>query len=346
MTTTIADPHLDVELDAIARSTDLHALTEIVRRGKRTAWEVIAALARIRDAKLYKATHSSWESWLQDHWWGSKRHVDRQIVALRVFREMGHSVPTAPETHARELARVPAEQRGEVLAEAGPQATAGDIREVVERRAAAVMSKEQLDALVQTLPADVVIARAKELRRQGTRESFHSSESVQWYSPSGPVESARELMGGIDLDPASSPEANLVIKADRIFTAGVDGLAQTWDGRVWLNWPGGRNEEDESNADLWSTKLMAEHAAGRATEAVVMLFNAATDRGWFQRFWDYPLCFVKGRFKFRRPGGETGNQPLQPNALAYLGPQTERFAELFAKYGRIVLPRGRVSEAL
>jgi phage N-6-adenine-methyltransferase len=112
---TIIEPFAD--LDAIARSNDLHALEGVISRGKVTFWEVAAALWRVRDAKLYKLTHKSWESWLQTHWWGSKRHADRHIAALRVMRQLGPGVSVS-ESQARELAKVPEGERGAVLEEA------------------------------------------------------------------------------------------------------------------------------------------------------------------------------------------------------------------------------------
>jgi len=131
---------LDANLEAIARSTDLNALEKIVTRGRATFLEVGTALWRIREAKLYKSTHSTWESWCHDRWWGSKRHADRQIVAARVVIEMGPSVPIEAETQARELSRAPEQERSAVVQEIerrvgeGGTVTAEDVRAIVEEK--------------------------------------------------------------------------------------------------------------------------------------------------------------------------------------------------------------------
>jgi hypothetical protein len=73
----------------------------------------------------------------------------------------------------------------------------------------------------------------------------HLSESVEHYTPPEFVEAAREAMGGIDLDPAASLESNAWIKPARFFTKEDNGFRQTWQGRVFLNPPGGQSDELE-----------------------------------------------------------------------------------------------------
>lgn len=48
------------------------------------------------------------------------------------------------------------------------------------------------------------------------------------------------MLGGIDLDPASSALANRTVEATTYYTINDDGLDQPWSGRVWLNPPYGR----------------------------------------------------------------------------------------------------------
>ncbi len=75
--------------------------------------------------------------------------------------------------------------------------------------------------------------------------SRHSSESAEHYTPSSIVESARLVLGSIDLDPASSEEANQIVKATRFFTCEDNGFTRPWSGRVFLNPPGGLSDDLE-----------------------------------------------------------------------------------------------------
>ena len=67
------------------------------------------------------------------------------------------------------------------------------------------------------------------------REVFHSSESAECYTPAPIMEAARQVMGRIDLDPASKPTANKTVGATRFYDRDENGLSMPWRGRVWLN---------------------------------------------------------------------------------------------------------------
>jgi hypothetical protein len=64
-----------------------------------------------------------------------------------------------------------------------------------------------------------------------------SAGSHEWYTPAKYIETARRVLGQIDLDPASSEMAQRTVRADRYFSERDDGLSQQWQGRVWLNPP-------------------------------------------------------------------------------------------------------------
>ena len=121
------------------------------------------------------------------------------------------------------------------------------------------------------------------------------SGQTEWYTPSPVVEAARAVMGGIDLDPASSAAANETVQAATYFSRADDGLAQPWAGRVFLNPP-------FSDAARFISKLMAERAAGRVTEACVVTF-ASLDTAWARTLALYPRWYPDGRLSYV-PGWE------------------------------------------
>ncbi len=65
----------------------------------------------------------------------------------------------------------------------------------------------------------------------------HSHDGDEWSTPPEVIESARQVLGTIDLDPATNPTAQGWIRATRIFTKTENGLLHPWRGRVWLNPP-------------------------------------------------------------------------------------------------------------
>jgi hypothetical protein len=71
------------------------------------------------------------------------------------------------------------------------------------------------------------------------------SGDPEYYTPSTWVERARNVLGTIDLDPASNEVAQRTIKATTWFDKESDGLQQPWRGNIWLNPPYGRGLIDQ-----------------------------------------------------------------------------------------------------
>ncbi|HYU73392.1 MAG TPA: DNA N-6-adenine-methyltransferase [Ktedonobacteraceae bacterium] len=162
------------------------------------------------------------------------------------------------------------------------------------------------------------------------------SKSVEWYTPTLYIKAAREVMNGIiELDPASCEIANRVVQASRYYDIKINGLLQPWKARsLWLNPPYGRGDGNRSNQEIWTCKLIAEYEAGNVEEAI-LLVNAATDTGWFQRLWRYSICFVKQRIDFYTSEGSLGG-PTHGSVFVYFGPRTERFSEVFSQFGHVI----------
>lgn len=141
------------------------------------------------------------------------------------------------------------------------------------------------------------------------------------------IEAARRTMGGIDMDPASCPEANKVVRAPIIYTFDTNGLEQHWKGRVWCNPPFGKWE-------LWGPKIIAEWRRGDVEQMCVLMSSraitvkknapliAASD-AWF---------IAEGRFPF---WGIKAASPDEGHPIFYFGPNRERFAEEFSRFGSV-----------
>ena len=206
----------------------------------------------------------------------------------------------------------------------------------------AVRRAEEVSKLDEDTQREVVARvkegeKASEVVREvkgGVPKALLMSESNEWYTPDQYVDAARYLMGGIDLDPASCEQANETVRAEVFYTKDDDGFSKAWSGRVWMNPPYGK-EDGESNQSRWTKRLIDSYENGEILSAVFIV-NAATSASWFQRFWDYPICFVRRRISFVSPSGEK-NSPTQGNVFVYLGEDIEGFVDNFSPFGRIVI---------
>src|SRR5262245_50156082 len=91
----------------------------VIERGLATFVEVGQALLRIRDERLYRATHKTFEEYCRERWGWSRRHVNRQIEAAGVVQNLGPIGPIpAHESQARVLAPLPPAEQREVWGKA------------------------------------------------------------------------------------------------------------------------------------------------------------------------------------------------------------------------------------
>jgi phage N-6-adenine-methyltransferase len=209
----------------------------------------------------------------------------------------------------------------------------------VESGAASVSAAAQ----VATLPVEeqreivsqgpqAIVEAAKAVREGKSPHVAHNSGNNEWYTPAEYIEAAREVLGGIDLDPASSDIANQTVQATHYFTAEVDGLAHEWSGRVWMNPP--------YSSDLigqFISKLIQHYDEGKI-EAAIVLVNNATETKWFQELAQnaYAICFPKGRIKYLDSSGTPANAPLQGQAFIYFGENADLFKAIFQQFGVVL----------
>jgi ParB family chromosome partitioning protein len=158
-----------------------------------------------------------------------------------------------------------------------------------------------------------------------------SSKSAEWFTPECYIEAAREVLGDIDLDPASCELANQTVRASQFFDAQANGLTQQWYGRIFMNPPYRRDRIQ----GRFVTKLINEYRAVRVTEGIVLIGNR-TECSWFRPLWQFPLCFTDHRIAFVSPAG-LKDSPVNANVFAYLGRNVAKFKDVFSRFGVVVV---------
>ena len=63
-------------------------LETVIERGQVTFIEVGRALMEIRDRRLYRETHTTFEAYCGERWGWTRQHANRQIAAARAVEEM------------------------------------------------------------------------------------------------------------------------------------------------------------------------------------------------------------------------------------------------------------------
>lgn len=101
-----------------------------------------------------------------------------------------------------------------------------------------------------------------------------------------------DALGAFDMDPCAADPRPWDCAAVNISEA-QDGLAQQWNGRVWLNPP-----FDRRVVGKWLAKLAA-HGRGTA------LVHARTETAWFRIAWSSAsaILFLDQRVVFHKPDG-------------------------------------------
>ena len=126
-------------MTALSRS-EVRALEEcesIIARGLASFIEVGEALLQVREERLYRSTHKTFEEYCRERWGWSRRYVNYQIQAAVVVRNLGTGVPI-PETEkqARALAQLPPEEQRRIAGSfAGKLPPARDLEQMIHNEA-------------------------------------------------------------------------------------------------------------------------------------------------------------------------------------------------------------------
>jgi phage N-6-adenine-methyltransferase len=130
-------------------------------------------------------------------------------------------------------------------------------------------------------------------------------KSVDWWTP---AEVFKNLNIKFDLDVAAPKGGVDWIPAKKYFSKDDDGLAQDWEGTVWMNPPYGISTES------WLNKFV-KHGDG------IALVFARTDTRWFHNYCLQAdaLLFTKGRLKFINPNIKNTNTPASGSLFVACG---------------------------
>lgn len=275
----------------VTEQNQLESYEAVIERGLHTFVDVGNALAEIRDGKLYRQTHSTFENYCRDRWGFSRPRAYQFIEAAETVGILSTIVdkPPATESQARPLTRLEPDEQIAAWQEAVETApngkvTAAHVAEVVERRNGAT-------------PGDSMAVH-------------YSSRTDEWETPQDLFD-ALDREFGFTLDVCALPDN---AKCPKYFTPKDNGLIQDWNRRgevCWMNPPYG----DEIKG--WVRKA-ADTAAEGGT--VVCLLPARVDTAWW---WDYcrygEVRFLRGRLRF---GGGDNGAPF-PSAVVIFRPQDE-----------------------
>jgi hypothetical protein len=195
--------------------------------------------------------------------------------------------------------------------------------------------------------------------------ALHSSGDAEAYTPRDVIAAAREVLGTIDVDPFSCPQANTVVQAETFYSPqNSDGYAEEWgdgDQAFFCNPPSDRVKRKPARAlkplvkpgqihGWW--KACDEIDAGRALHGIFLCFNMnlfqTGQRFGYPAPYSFPFVVPDKRLKFWAPGRAEGEgAPSHASAIVYLPPRgAERdellhrlhtFAKAFAPLGAVRL---------
>ncbi len=325
---------LPMEILNIDESHELERCEVVIKQGLKTFIEVGEALFIIRDKRLYRREFNTFEDYCQEKWSMPRRHVNRMIAASETIINLGPMGPILPESErqVRPLTSLEPEIQKEVWKEVvethGKNITASKVQEIVEHWKP--LNEEVKEAKEMPIFSNS-ISEIIETNKPKAHVSNNSGEN-EWYTPECYIESAKLVMGSIDLDPASSIIANEIVKANKFYTQDEDGLSFDWYGNVWMNPP---------YAQPLIFQFISKLIESKEINQAIVLVNNGTETQWGQLLLSNSsaVCFHQSRIRFIDKYGNLGQAPLQGQIICYIGSNIDNFVNEFKQYGTVLTKR-------
>jgi len=100
-------------------------------------------------------------------------------------------------------------------------------------------------------------------------EALTQSKSNEWSTKPKYIELAKEVLGSIELDPATNKQAQKYIQAKTFYTIDDDGFNKLWiAATLWLNPPYGTKKPTANN---WILKAITEYDADNIGAAILLI---------------------------------------------------------------------------
>ena len=147
----------------------------------------------------------------------------------------------------------------------------------------------------------------------------------EWYTRPEIIELAREVLGNIDLDPASNDIAKQWVNAKCFYTKETNGLDKPWLGKIWSNPP-----YDTPTLRKFTNKFLAEYENGNMIEGI-MLTNQGADTQFNIPLQQGVQVYTNGRISFLKPNKEEAGKPSRGQCFTYFGPNPKKFIEVFTR---------------
>jgi hypothetical protein len=136
-----------------SESVRLIALERVIDKGKNTFVEVGNALSEIRDSRIYRSSHGTFEDYCRERWDWSKRSAYQFIAAAEVVENVRNCAhKPASESQARPLAKLEPEQQPaawekaqEIAKEEGKPVTARHVEQAVAEKTRSTTSPRMPD---------------------------------------------------------------------------------------------------------------------------------------------------------------------------------------------------------